>query len=635
MSIKVNKMLHKGQFVTAVSAFTVMSVQVMAQSPFVDTIKLKSHVHMGPPPVILAPDHIMSRAEHQFKQIAVENTPGAADKVAKAKKTGRLSLGYDDGINTFAGQAAHRGADGYLMGSLRRDDANKYKGGDGETVDFGYKRTMGQLVAGLTPNADTELKFVTVLDHIDDNKQPHHSMDPVQTDRHVGKAFLNLKDVGMFKKLQGHIGGVDLNRRANNFDLRSAASQMRVEVDRTAYEGGINGTFEAAGFNNAIGFSAKHDDLLATRYNVGLGDAFFNYRFPGIKSKSASLWGDTSTNLGENTKLKAGLRYDILNSDATKVDRAPTVSTAAFQITARELYTKYYGDVDTTQTDHKFSGKLRLEQDVSLSNGMFFGEVSRMERSPSDIERWHSLDNPASGSDRWIGNPDLETEKHHKIELGMSFKGDGYKDYQRSKPKGSSWNVGFSGYYDNVTDFVTLDKANGQSGILQSDLATISRNVDATLIGGSAEFAWNVNPNVSTKLIATYTYGDNDTDNRPLYQVRPFETYWLVDYKDDLDVIGTWNVGSKLRFSGRQDRLDDSTATGLGMDNDGTSGAFATLDLYGGVQLYNQIGLSFSVDNVFDKHYNEHITGEHVASVYKSAITAPGRSFFIRAVANF
>jgi iron complex outermembrane receptor protein len=258
-----------------------------------------------------------------------------------------------------------------------------------------------------------------------------------------------------------------------------------------------------------------------------------------------------------------------------------------------------------------------------------------MVRSPSDIERWHALDNPSSGSLRWIGNPELEAEKHHKIELGLSFKGDGYKAYQRSKPQGSAWSAKFSGYYDKVQDFVTLDKANGQDGILQSDLATISRNVDATLIGGSAEFAYTVNRNMSSRLIATYTYGENDTDNRPLYQVRPFEAYWLMDYADDLGVMGTWNVGSKVRFSARQDRLDDSTDTGLGMDNDGTSGSFTTLDLYGGVQLYNRVGLSFGVDNVFDKHYNEHITGEHIANVDRSAITAPGRTFFVRAVANF
>jgi len=249
------------------------------------------------------------------------------------------------------------------------------------------------------------------------------------------------------------------------------------------------------------------------------------------------------------------------------------------------------------------------------------------------IERWHALSGPTAN--RWIGNPDLNPEKHYKAEVGVNFKGDGYKDYQRSKPQGSAWQAGFSTYYDKVDDFVTLDKARGQSGVLQSDSATISRNVDATLMGASAELAWNINTNLSTRVVANYTYGENDSDNRPLYQVRPFETYWLVDYQDDLGVIGTWNVGAKLRYSGRQSRLDDDTLTGLGMDNDGTSGAFTTLDLYGGLQLYNQVGLSLGVDNVFDKQYNEHLTGTHVANTGRTAVTAPGRSFFVRAVASF
>jgi iron complex outermembrane receptor protein len=99
--------------------------------------------------------------------------------------------------------------------------------------------------------------------------------------------------------------------------------------------------------------------------------------------------------------------------------------------------------------------------------------------------------------------------------------------------------------------------------------------------------------------------------------------------------MGTWNVGSNIRFSGRQSRLDDDATTGLGMDNDGVSGSFAVFNIYGGVQFYNRFGLNLGIDNLLDKHYNEHITGDHVASTTKTAITAPGRTFKIRAVANF
>lgn len=634
MSTKVKKKLHRGQLVTAASALALLSVQALAQSPYVDTSKLQPHVRMGPPPIITAPDHIMGRAEHQFKQIAVEDTAGAADKVAKAKKTAKILVGYDGGIKTGAAQAAHRGADGFLMGSMRKDDANKYKGDDGEKLHFGYKRTMGQFVAGLTPNANTELKVVGVIDHLKDDLQPHYSMDPNTTNRHAGKAFLTFKNVAGLDKLELHGTGIDIHREADNYSIRSnSGAKLRVNVDREIYELGATGTFKLNNTKNAVGVSVKRDDHAAQRFNVTAGDIVNSYRFPDVEQTGVSLWGDSDVKINEGSRAKIGLRYDYLNAKANKANETPSTGNAFFDQSAADLYSTYYGVNDTEITDHNISAKLKLEQDLSVSNGMLFGEIGRMMRTPSNIERWHALSGPTAN--RWIGNPNLNAEKHYKMEVGVEFKGDEYKAYQRSNPEGSAWKAKFSAYYDKVDDFVTLDKARGQSGVLQSDSALISRNVDATLFGGVAEFELNVNRNLSSRLIATYTHGDNDTDNRPLYQVRPYEAYWLIDYTDDVGVVGTWNVGSKLRFSGRQDRLDDDTSTGLGMDNDGTSGAFTTLGLYGGVQLYNQVGLSLGIDNIFDKHYNEHITGEHVAGATKTAVNAPGRTFFLRAVANF
>jgi len=634
MSVKVNLKMHRGFWAMATCAIALGSAQGYAQSPYVDTTKMQSHVHMGPPPIMTAPDHIMGRAEHQFKQGTVENTPGAADKVATAKKTAKISLGYDGGIKTGAAQAAQRGGSGFVMGSLRRDDAGSYDDRNGNDLHFGYERTLGQMVVGLTPNANTEIKVIGVMDHIDDDKQPHHAMDPHKTERHIGKAFLTLKDVGGFEELQTYFSAIDVMRRADNYTVRDATgARLRVETDRRMYEGGASGRFETNGFTNAVGFSLKKDDHDATRYNVTLGDVINSYRFPGVEQTVASLWGDSETSFSETTRAKFGLRYDYRDAEATKADITPTGNPAPFNISAMSLYRMYYGATDAKVTDHNISGKMKLEQDINLSNGMLFGEVGRMVRSPDNKERWHALSGPSAN--RWIGNPDLDPEKHHKAEIGIEFKGDGYKDYQRSSGQGSAWKTSFSTYYDKVSDFITYDKARGQSGVLLADNAIISRNVDATLIGAKAEVQWNVNTNLATRLVATYTYGDNDSDNRPLYQVRPFETYWLVDYTDDLDVIGTWNVGSKLRFSGRQSRLDDDATTGLGMDTDGTSGAFATLDLYGGVQFYNQVGLSLGVDNVFDKEYNEHITGEHIANTARPAVDAPGRTFYVRAVANF
>jgi len=383
MPIKVKYSAQCYLGVLATSAIALLCGDLNAQSPYVDTTALKPHVEMGPPPIITAPDHIMGRAENQFKQGTVENTPGAADKVAAAKKTARLSFGYDNGIKTGAAQAAHRGGDGYMMGSLRKDDAGSYEDRDGTDLHYGYDRTTGQFVVGMTPDAQTELKFVGVVDHIDDDLQPHHAMDPNKTERHVGKTFLTFKNVGALDKLQAYVSAVDLERRADNYSLRdNTGAQLRVEVDRRIYEMGASGEFTTGSFKNNLGFSVKRDDLNAQRYNVTAGDVINSYRFPGVEQTTTSLWGDSNTNLNDTARLKMGLRYDYLKGEASKADNTPTTGMGPFDLSAMDLYSLYYGADDAKVSDHNISAKFKLEQDLNLSNGMVYGEVGRMMRSP-------------------------------------------------------------------------------------------------------------------------------------------------------------------------------------------------------------------------------------------------------------
>ncbi|MCB2099760.1 MAG: TonB-dependent receptor, partial [Rhodobacterales bacterium] len=402
----------------------------------------------------------------------------------------------------------------------------------------------------------------------------------------------------------------------------------------TLFEGGATADFTTGGFENSVGFRVKQDDLNAQRYNVTGGDRLNGFRFPGVEQTGFGLWGDTRVAFGETTRLQAGLRYDFLHGEATKAGIITTGGpNAFFNVSPLALYQTYYGVTDAEVTDHNVSGKVRLEQDLPVPGVMAYGELARLERSPREIERWHSLSGPPTS--RWVGNPDLETEKHHQARAGLQWQGAGYRGYGRSAPDGASWLLRLDGHYDRVQDFVTLDIARGQSGVLMADGAIVSRNVSATLAGVTAEGQWNVTPNLSTRLVALYAYGENESDDRPLYQIRPFEANWLLDYQDDLGVIGTWNLGTKVRFSGRQTRVDDDSTTGLGMDTGGTAGSFTTVDLYGGFQLFNRVGVTFGVENLLDKHYHEHITGTHVASVSKLPIYAPGRTFFVRAVANF
>ncbi|PIE74130.1 MAG: TonB-dependent receptor, partial [Deltaproteobacteria bacterium] len=59
------------------------------------------------------------------------------------------------------------------------------------------------------------------------------------------------------------------------------------------------------------------------------------------------------------------------------------------------------------------------------------------------------------------------------------------------------------------------------------------------------------------------------------------------------------------------------------------------VDIYGGIEWKNNIGVSLGVDNVFDKQYAEFVTKNHVEVVAPKTINAPERTFWLRVNAAF
>ncbi len=219
-----------------------------------------------------------------------------------------------------------------------------------------------------------------------------------------------------------------------------------------------------------------------------------------------------------------------------------------------------------------------------------------------------------------------------RLTLGTTLNGDGWGGYQTTKQDdyASAWQLSGEIFYADIDDFITLDRYRGKKKPLNNNI--ISRNVDAKLAGVNLDYRQNWTQNLSSSLGLHYRYGQNKTDDRPLYQIDPFAADLSLDWQDYFDG-GSYSIGSRLRYQKKQSRRDDNPLTGLGIDNE-TDG-FTTVDVYGGVEWKNNIGVSLGVDNIFDKEYAEYITGSHVESIAPAVVNAPGRTFWLRLNAAF
>ena len=236
-----------------------------------------------------------------------------------------------------------------------------------------------------------------------------------------------------------------------------------------------------------------------------------------------------------------------------------------------------------------------------------------------------------------IGNPDLNPERHYRAEIGTKTGPASFVAYGRQSPPGA-WRLSTSVVNDYTDNFITADRARGQSGVLSSDNSIIYRNVNAEMSGLSLDLQATIAEGLAIRANMAGERGRNLTDDRPLYQMAPFEANLFVDVFGGQgigsDGAGEWNLGLHSRLIASKHSVDDSTATGSGFDASGPTGAFAIFDVYGGIRVTPGISMVSGIENLADRQYHEYM-GFFPLQSGNTAIAAPGRTFYSRVVVSF
>jgi iron complex outermembrane receptor protein len=204
----------------------------------------------------------------------------------------------------------------------------------------------------------------------------------------------------------------------------------------------------------------------------------------------------------------------------------------------------------------------------------------------------------------------LSPEKTLQLDTGAVWKG--------GKTTGS-----VSGFVAKVTDYILIDGASS------------SRNVEATRLGLEGDIRHRLAGGWSVWGSVAYVYAENDTMNVPLAQTPPLEVKFGSDY-----TAGNWTMGGVLRAVARQSRIHYNYGNIVGLDRASATPGFATLGINASYKPNKSSQVSFGIDNLVDRNYHEHIsrTDSSVAGYTVDTTTAvnePGRTFWVKAQANF
>jgi iron complex outermembrane receptor protein len=535
----------------------------------------------------------------------------------------RIDSGYksNSGTKDLSADISAGWKKGYIRGIAGYQDGDNYEDGDGNEVRSAFTNQSGNLILGYTPDRTKNLELNLEATREEDVLYAGAGMDSPSSDADNIRFKYEQRDrPGTLSGIHFAIYSTKVDHLMDNYSLRELSAPMRMRVPTTSdtMGGRVMADIAVAKAVLTLGVDYQKNERNADRFS-GMPTAepatLQSIMWPGADLEQTGLFAELSMPVGELNHVKAGLRYDRVETSISRGNEKPDLGPSP---TPSNLYAAYYTETSDQKSENNLGGFVQYEHVVGEAT--LYTGISRSVRTADATERYLASfsRNMATNMDKsWVGNPELEPEKHHQIEAGCKW-------------AGKAWSTDLSLYYNQVTDFILRDKARGQQGVLVSNgTATIYRNVDAELYGIEWEAGYQITDALSLRANLAYVHGENTTDDRPIAQIAPLETGLGVNYTSN-----RWSIDCHLIMNTKQTRAD--IENGSGQDVQETPG-WHVVNLYGSYDILDYVKLSFGIDNLMDETYAYHVNRANADPFNPEAlqVNEPGRLFWIKAGITF
>lgn len=480
-----------------------------------------------------------------------------------------------------------------LMGNKSRSD--DYKAGNGDRVPSKWDKWNGDMALGWTPDKDTLLEL-TAGKGDGESRYAGRSMDGSQFKRESLGARFEKSNIGdVFQKFEANVYYNYADHIMDNYSLRSANSGMSEGMD-----GGMTGGGMDSGMSMDMTMPMAME---VDRRTVG-GRMMGTWMWTDLELKSgADTQLNTHRNKLESSWVKDARFHDYgLFSELTwhATDASKLVSGARLD---RVVVDNFSGVGSSERTDTLPAGFVRIEHTLADTPVMFYAGVGYTERFP---DYWE-LFSPTYGPDGTAGAFDkVKSEKTTQLDIGAQYTGD----------RMNSW---VSAYLGRVNDFILFRYDPNDAYVSQVN------NVDATIMGGEAGFAYKLTESWKADASLAYSWGRNTEDGKPLPQMPPLEARLGLSWER-----GNWSSTGLLRLVSSQHRVANNEGNVVGKDFDSSTG-FAVVSANAAYRVNQNVKVSAGVDNLLDKEYSEHLNLAGNSSFGYSANTSvnePGRTFW-------
>lgn len=477
--------------------------------------------------------------------------------------------------------------DGYIRFIAHEGESENYDDGAGNEVNSKYDSQSNALLAGIRLGENTTLQASFEKSDEEDVLFPGARMDSPYADAENTRVKLEHQFTdGSMRSVKVEAYRSDVIHLMEN-SMMTSPSTSNTDGLRIVAEA------DAADIRWTFGADTQQNERDAVAVMRSTGMAAFS-QWPGVEIDQAGLFVEGEKALTGNDVLKAGLRYDRVKASASKANQQFGMSTPVAQ------YQSFYGVTDTDSTENNVGGFAswthRLNDQYTVET-----TLSRSVRTADATERYIAKA-PMMGS-RWIGNPQLNPEKHHQLEAVLA-----------SEQGDLNWSL--TGWVNHVDDYILRYKSGGND---------LYRNVDAQLYGIEAEVNYKLSETLQLGSSLAWLQGRNKDDDNDLSRISPLELNTSLDYHKQ-----AWKAGVEWKLVAQQNNVCLSSDPNCGGQDVRKTPGYGLVNMYAEYSAPQGLVVAFGVDNLFDKDYTLHESRDYVLDADPVQVAEPGQNIWVK-----
>ncbi|MFL0797874.1 MAG: TonB-dependent receptor [Cellvibrionaceae bacterium] len=462
-----------------------------------------------------------------------------------------------------------------------------------QRLDAGYAYKSG--------SHHLELNFVR--SETGDSGTPALPMDIVYIDSDLANLRYQFTE-GDFQ-LEGKLYYSDIGHGMTNFHTRAPGMMLRQNIAAGESVGAAIQMEKGEPENHWVVGLDWHDESHESDITDPSNMMFFAENFNGAEREVIGIFSEYNRKFSEHWRGEYGLRVNRISMDSYSVTNSMAEMGMAMAVMLRDSF----NNADLSQTEDNLDWVAKLYYDKNENTSYYLG-LARKSRAPSYQERylWMAMEATAGLADgnTYLGNPELESEVAHEIEMGV--------DYLAGK-------VQFSPriFYRDVTDFIqgtgdgvpTMSMMGMMMPMPVSDL--MFNNVDAEFYGVDLDWRYAINEHWALNGVVNYVRGKRTDISDDLYRIAPLNATLALSYQES-----DWGVIAENVLYSKQDNVSET-------NNEKETAGYGILNISGYWQASEPMRVSLSLQNALDKAYEEHLGGYNRVADNTGVIPVSGR----------